>query len=95
MPRSGSSRRTIISGCGFSCVGSARETGAKMKIHTKHCEVCKNRKVEDFDYNAGMKNGFNGVKRSKNGNLIKSDVVGKLSKPNGDFIFVPMSEVKL
>ena len=65
----GGQRRTIVTGCGWRCVGHPQEVNGKWAIHRRFCKDCKDTQTEempDFDKTAGMMNGWKGINNRNN-----------------------------
>ena len=68
----GGRRRTINCPCGWTTIGSPRESDGKFKIHSKRCDKgreANNMRLLNGDKDRDM-NGMNGMVRSRNGHLV-------------------------
>ena len=58
----GGRKRTILSGCGWSCKKTPRECEYLFKLHRKRCDECRGTgDLPEFDRNNARANGWNGV----------------------------------
>jgi|688.fasta_scaffold68860_2 hypothetical protein len=58
----GGQRRTIETGCGWTCRKSPREADALFRMHRRHCELCKGSgDLPEFNRVNGKANGWGGV----------------------------------
>jgi len=78
MVKTGAQQTSIKSTCGFTTFGNPREARAKLKIHIRHCELCKNTNHIVPKYNNSSNSAYKGMAASKRGNPIVKQPTTKI-----------------
>lgn len=70
----GGQRRTLGCACGFTTKGAPREANMRMKMHQKKCELGADIPIPSEKEFNPLKNGFDGIRQSRNGNLVQNPI---------------------